>query len=38
MHRTLGDAMGDWDSGGFAVIYGDVLMSVSEITVKPGES
>ena len=27
-HRTLGDTVGDWGGGGFAVIYGDELMSV----------
>ena len=27
-HGTLGDTVGDWGGGGFAVIYGDELMLV----------
>ena len=36
-HGTLGDTVGDWGGGGFAVIYGDELMSVWEIWGEPGE-
>ena len=34
---TLGDSMGDKGVGGFAFVDGDVLMSVREIRVEPGE-
>jgi len=27
-HRTLGDTVSDWSRGGFAIVYGDVLLPV----------
>ena len=27
-YRTLGDTVSDWSRGGFAIVYGDVLLPV----------
>ena len=37
-HRALGDTVGDRGYDGFAIVYGEELMSVRKVGCEPGES
>ena len=36
-YRTLGDTVSEWGSGGFAVVDGNVLVTVGKVGSEPGE-